>query len=162
MKLSKNSFLGWVGVIALIIGIQFAVNRNLVTGEPPSFAGQTVTWASFDLAHTHGKPAVIYFWAEWCPICRSMQDSVQRIAKDHPFISLAMQSGTRSEVIKYMQEQDFQVPALLDEDGEIARRYGLRGVPAVFILGPDGKIRYATTGYTSEIGMRIRLWLAGL
>ena len=72
-----------------------------------------------------------------------------------------MQSGTRLDVDKYRQAQKFHVPTLLDEDGALAGRYGLRGVSAVFILGPDGKIRYATTGYTSEAGLRLRLWLAG-
>lgn len=154
--------LGWVAVIALVIGIQFAAHRDLATGEPPVFSGQTLAGENFDLAQLRGKPAIIYFWANWCPICRGMQGSIQSVAKAHPSISVAMQSGGRVEVGKYMQEQDFHVPTLLDEEGEIAKRYGLRGVPAVFVLDPEGQIRYATAGYTSEIGMRIRLWLAGL
>lgn len=160
MKLS-SSLLGWVAVIALFIGIQFAVQHDLASGEPPAFSGLTLDGEDFNLAQLHGKPAIIYFWAEWCPICRGMQGSIRAIAKGYPFISVAMQSGGRDEVEKYRQEQDFHVPVVLDEEGEIAKRYGLRGVPAVFVLGPEGRIRYATTGYTSEIGLRLRLWLAG-
>lgn len=160
MKPSK--LLGWVGVIALFIGIQFAANRNLASGEPPPFSGQTLAGQNFELAQLRGKPVLIYFWASWCPICRGMQSTIKAVAQDYPFISVAMQSGTRVEVGKYLQEQDFHVPTLPDEDGEIAKRYGLRGVPAVFVLGPEGRIRYAATGYTSEVGIRLRLWLAGL
>ena len=50
---------------------------------------------------------------------------------------------------------------VLDEDGAISKRYGLRGVPAVFVLDGSGKIRFSSVGYTSELGIRIRLWLAG-
>jgi peroxiredoxin len=90
-----------------------------------------------------------------------MQGSIAAIAKDYPLVSVAMQSGSRAELLKHMREQSLLVPTLPDEDGDISSRYGLRGVPAVFVLGPDGKIRYATTGYTTEIGIRFRLWLAG-
>ncbi len=161
MKFKQNRFLGWTAIIAFVLGIQFAVNRGLVSGEPPPFAGQTLEGQNFDLAQLRGQPAVIYFWASWCPICRGMQDAIKAVADGHPLISVAMQSGTRAEVSKYLREQDFQVPTLPDEEGEIAKRYGLRGVPAVFVLGPEGRIRYATTGYTSELGLRARLWLAG-
>lgn len=161
MKPSQNRWLGWVGIIALFIGIQFASGRNLASGEPPPLAGTTLDGAGFELSQWRGKPAVIYFWAEWCPICRGMQPQVKAIAQDYPLISVAMQSGSATEVAQYQRKQDFQVPTLLDEDGGIAQRYGLRGVPALFVLDAEGKIRYATTGYTSKLGILARLWLAG-
>jgi thiol-disulfide isomerase/thioredoxin len=161
MKLSSSK-LSWILVIALFLGFQFAANRNLVNGEPPALPNTTLEGQTFELAQLHGKPALIYFWAEWCPICRAMQSTVQAVARDYPLMSVAMQSGGKAEVAKYQREQNFQVPVVLDEDGEIAKRYGLRGVPAVFVLGPEGQIRFAATGYTSEIGLRLRLWWAGL
>jgi len=33
-------------------------------------------------------------------------------------------------------------------------------VPASFIVDTDGKIRYVEIGYTTGIGLRLRLWLA--
>lgn len=160
MRRLKN-WLGWVLLLALFVGMQFGANRDLASGDPPALSGQTVEGEGFDLARLRGQPALIYFWASWCSICRAMQGSVQAVAQDHPLISVAMQSGDRAKVAGYMREQDFHVPTLLDEDGAIAQRFGLRGVPVAFILGPDGKIRHAVTGYTSEAGLRLRLWLAG-
>lgn len=160
MKPSHQRLLEGVAIAAFVLGVQFAADRNLPAGAPPPLAGQTLDGQPFDLARLRGQPAVIYFWASWCPICRAMQGGIAAIAKHHPLVSVAMQSGSRAELVKYMQEQNFLVSTLPDEDGDISRRYGLRGVPAVFVLGPDGTIRYATTGYTSEIGIRFRLWLA--
>jgi peroxiredoxin len=160
MKPSHQRLLEGVAIAALVLGVQFAAGRNLPAGAPPPLAGQTLDGQPFDLARLRAQPAVIYFWGSWCPICRSMQGSIAAIAKDHPLVSVAMQSGSRAELLKYMQEQNVHVSTLPDEDGSISSRYGLRGVPAVFVLGPDGTIRYATTGYTSEIGIRFRLWLA--
>ncbi len=162
MKIQHKRLLAWVGVIALFFGMQFAVSHNLISGEPPSISGQLLSGENFDLTQLHGKPAVIYFWGSWCSICGGMQGTVQNISKDYPLISLAMQSGTRSEVAQYMSEQGFSVPTLNDENGQFAKIYGLTGVPTIFVLDPEGKIRFATMGYTTEIGFRFRLWLAGL
>jgi hypothetical protein len=82
------------------------------------------------------------------------------IASDTPIITIAMQSGDPATVSEYMIRKQFDVPTLVDEDGTVAGAYRLRGVPAAFILGRDGNIRSATTGYTSEWGLRLRLWWA--
>ena len=43
---------------------------------------------------------------------------------------------------------------------EIFRQYGFRGVPAFVVIDPSGEIRSISLGYTSEIGLRLRLWWA--
>jgi len=161
LKIKSKWALEWGAIIALVVGLQYFVGRNLPTGEPPSITASTYEGGQFDLSQLRGRPAVIYFWASWCPICRGMQSSVSAIAKDYPLISIALQSGNKAELGKYLDAHNFHIPTVSDEDGAITGRYGLQGVPALFVLGPEGKIRYATTGYTSELGIRIRLWLAG-
>ena len=42
----------------------------------------------------------------------------------------------------------------------MARRYGVGGVPASFILDADGRIAFHERGYTTQWGLRLRLWLA--
>jgi peroxiredoxin len=50
---------------------------------------------------------------------------------------------------------------LMDESGVLARRWGVRGVPATFIIDSEGRVDYAGQGYSTELGLRLRLWLAG-
>ena len=52
------------------------------------------------------------------------------------------------------------MPVLMDEDGEIARSWGVSGVPATFVVNTSGDISHAGMGYATELGMRLRLWLA--
>jgi thiol-disulfide isomerase/thioredoxin len=157
----KSHLFTWLAIIVLFVCAQLFVNRGLISGAPPSIRGQTMDGQVFDLAELNGRPSVIYFWASWCPVCKTMQAMVQTVAKDHPLVSLALQSGGQVEVRRYMNDEGFNLKTLLDEDGAIGKRYGIRGVPSLFILGPDGNIRFATAGYTSEFGLRMRLWLAG-
>lgn len=149
-------------IVALFVAALFYKDRTLISDHPPAIHGTTLSGHEFDLSEFNGKVSLIYFWASWCPICGAMQSNIEALSKDHPLISFAMQSGDKAEVLRDLQEQSFDVEVLLDEEGAMAQRFGLRGVPAVFVLDKKGEIRFATTGYSSEIGLRFRVWLAGL
>jgi thiol-disulfide isomerase/thioredoxin len=158
----KQAVLTWAVLIGLFASMQWFVNRGLATGAPPAIHGATLDGKPFAGLETLRKPAVIYFWASWCGICRAMQDTVRDVGRDAPLMTVALQSGDATEVGRYLKKAGFDVPVVLDEDGAIGKTFGLRGVPAIFILGPDGNIRFSTMGYTSAFGLRVRLWLAGL
>lgn len=158
----KREIWAWIAVLALFLAIRGVADHGLASGPAPAFSGTTLDGAEFSLERARGKPILVYFWASWCSICRAMQGAVRSVAEDSPVVTLAMQSGDRDEVARYMREQAFQAPVVLDQDGAIAQAYGLRGVPAAFVLDGAGNIRFAGTGYTTEAGLRLRLWLAGL
>jgi thiol-disulfide isomerase/thioredoxin len=105
---------------------------------------------------------LVHFWATWCPICRLEQDSIASIAADWPAITIATTSGSAEELSDYLREDGLTMPVLLDEHGEIARRWGVQGVPATFIVDGDNIIRHAGMGFATEIGLRLRLWLTRL
>lgn len=75
-------------------------------------------------------------------------------------ITVALQSGDIAAVRSYMKKNALEAPTVVDENGAIAAAYGVRGVPAVFIVDGKGAICYTIIGYTTELGLRIRLWLA--
>jgi len=64
-------------------------------------------------------------------------------------------------VSQYMRENGLDFPVLLDESGLLSVAWGVRGVPSSFIIDADGQIRHLAVGYTTELGLRFRLWLAG-
>ena len=151
----------WLVLLGLLAGIVFFQTRGLVSGRPPAIHGPTLDGSVFDLNHLSGRPSIIYFWASWCGVCEAIQDNVQAVATDHPIITVALKSGNAAEVSDYMRKESFDVPVLLDETGDLAQRYGVRGVPTLFFLDGQGNIRLTASGYTSEAGLRLRLWLAG-
>ncbi len=159
--MSGKKFLFYLAVTAVIIYGQFFLNRGLATGEPPEIAALTITGAPVTDQISKG-PGLIYFWAEWCGICRSMQGSVTELLKDYPGITVAMQSGSTEAVRNYQSRESLSWQTVTDPDGAIGARYGVRGVPTFFILDQEGKIKFTSTGFSSETGIRFRLWLAGL
>lgn len=51
---------------------------------------------------------------------------------------------------------------VVDEAGKLMGRFGVRAVPASFILDGNGGIRFRELGDTTGPGVRLRLWLAQL
>jgi thiol-disulfide isomerase/thioredoxin len=105
---------------------------------------------------------VIHFWATWCPVCKLEQSNIESISKDHPVITIAMQSGNNSELSQFMREEILSFNVINDNDGLLSRKYNIKGVPVSFIVNEDNKIEFVEVGYTTELGLRMRLWWAGL
>lgn len=146
-------------LLIVFVAIQWWQARNLVEGKAPPLVGHLIDGSAYQLAVGEG-PVLVHFWATWCPICKLEEDSIDSIAKDHRVITIATTSGSADEVSAYLTEQGLSMPVLLDEDGDIGRAWGVQGVPATFIVDQEGTIRHAAMGYSSEIGLRTRLWIA--
>ena len=146
-------------IIIVFLLVKFYTQQGLATGTPPPLAGALLNGTSINLDALKGKPVLLHFWASWCPVCQLEQDSIESIHHDYTVLSVAMKSGTDLEVQSYLNEHKLSFPTLTDEEGLIAKRFGVHGVPVSFIIDPDGQIKFIEKGYTTEYGLRFRLWL---
>jgi len=160
----QRRWLRWVRDIALIVivvtGVQWWQGRDLAAGAAPPLAGRLLADRWVDLKEYGGKPVLVHFWATWCPICRAEEGSINNLAGDFPVLTVATGSGDEAKISSYLRKSGLGFPVLLDESGELASQWGVVGVPASFVIGPRGEIAFATVGYTTEMGLRLRLWLA--
>lgn len=151
----------YVFAALFIFAGQFLVNRDLVSGAPPLIAQSTLTGENAMQGLAKG-PALLYFWAEWCGICRSMQSSVSQVLQDYPVLTVAVRSGDDARLETHLRDRQLHWPVVNDNQGSIGQAYGVKAVPALFFTNATGDIVFTTVGFTSEWGIRIRLWLAGL
>jgi len=151
-----------VAVLVLILGIRAWQQSGTASGPAPALAGTLLDGKPLALAAYAGRPVLVHFWATWCQICRLEQGSIDALARDAAVITVAMQSGDRAAVIQHLRKEALSFPVFNDPDGEIAAQWGVRAVPASFIVDGAGQIRYVEVGYTTGVGLRLRLWLAGL
>ncbi len=124
------------------------INEIFLSGEPAK------------LSNYRGKSVLVHFWATWCPVCSYEKNSIEAISKDNDIITIAMNSGEALEIQRYMDDNNLSFPVIIDEDGVLARRYGITGVPTSLFINPQGIIEYTEIGYTTNWGFRARLWLA--
>ncbi len=145
--------------VLLYVSIRAWMQRDLPSGPAPRVQGVTLSGQAVDLATLgKGRPVLLHFWATWCPICKLEQASIETLSTEYPVITIASQSGDAKAVQEYMQAQHLHFPVLLDEDGALLQRFGLHGVPATFVIDAQGKIVFREVGYTTDWGIRARLW----
>lgn len=166
----RRRWLRWAAeigvVVALVLVIQWWQARDVPRGPAPTFTapmadGSSGSLAAWRAAH-RGRTVGIYFWAEWCPICKLQEGSVDALRADWPVLTVAMQSGNAATVAKALDVRGLDWPTAIDQDGSIAARYGLHGVPALVVVDGRGEIRSVTVGYTTMAGMRLRMKWAAL
>jgi peroxiredoxin len=147
-------------ILVIFMGVQWFKARPLARGDAPELRAPLTTAEPFDLAGWRGKPVLVHFWAVWCPICKLEQGNIDALSDDYAVITVAMQSGSDAEINGYLREQGLSFPAIADPYGEIASEWGVRGVPASFVIDGSGRIRFAGVGYSTGVGLRGRLWAA--
>ncbi len=73
--------------------------------------------------------SVVKFGADWCGPCRTMEPILKSLAKKHDEVDI------------------YEVN--IEADPELAREYGVRGIPAVFLI-KDGQVVDSFVGLKGE------------
>ena len=148
-------------VLVVFFAIKTYMQHDLAQGIAPPLQGTLIDGQTVNLQSLRGKPVLVYFWATWCPVCKMQNGSVDSISEDHTVVTVAMNSGSDLEIEAFLEEKQLDFPVIADDSGVITERFGVSGVPTSFILDPDGNIAFTEVGYTTEWGLRLRLWMAG-
>jgi len=149
-------------VLVIIFGARAWQQRTLIVGEAPNFNEIDIKGEEVTLAAYRGKPMLLHFWASWCAICELEQGSINTVvAEGWPMVTVAYSSGEAEEVKRYMQRKGISNwITIVDNDGELARQYGVVGVPTTYILDNDSSVRFHEVGPSTSWGLRLRLWFA--
>lgn len=149
-------------VLALIFGFRAWQHRTLIVGEAPTFNEIGLKGEEVSLAAYRGQPLLLHFWASWCPICELDQGSINSVVENGwPMVTVAYSSGEVEEVKRYMERKGISNwVTIVDNDGELARQYGVVGVPTSYVLDEEGSIQFREVGASTGWGLRLRLWWA--
>jgi len=152
-----------LALLLVLLVVRWFMQRDVISGQAPVLTGiSIIDQQSVNTANWRGEPYLIHIWASWCRICRLEEGSINGINQSHRVITIAMQSGDDEAVRDYMKQRGIDWLVLNDEQGHLSRQFGVSAVPASFIVDREGVIRFSEVGYTSDWGLRLRLWMAGL
>lgn len=130
----------------------------------PDFSLQTIDDEIVTLSDLRGQAVLVNLWATWCPPCRAEMPAMQKLYdeyKDLGFVVLAVNmtyQDNPAAIIPFVQEYALSFPILLEETGNVARKYELRSLPSSFFINRDGFIQEVVIGGPmSEALLRTRI-----
>ncbi|MES9979331.1 MAG: protein disulfide oxidoreductase [Candidatus Thiodiazotropha sp. 6PLUC5] len=150
------------GFVLILFLIHLWQTRNLVEGVAPTLMANTLNGLPVDLTSYSDGPVLLHFWATWCPVCKVENSTIDQLSEDHSVLTVAMQSGSDQEVSDYLKEHELGFKTINDPSGKLSSLWRVKGLPTSLIIDKDRNIRFVSVGYTPELTLRLRLWLAEL
>jgi|SRR5271166_1624395 len=152
--------------IALVCGAAVAafVLFGLASSSPPAqgraapalpsehLAGAPVTLASL-LAGSHGRGAVVVFWASWCGPCEREAPALERFALSSAGRGRIVGvdwSDARGGAASFIARYRWTFPNVRDGEGTVGNAYRLTGLPTTFVLDAQGRIKAVLRGPQDE------------
>lgn len=108
------------------------------------------------------RPILIHFWATWCPTCKLEAANINLLSHSYQVITIAVSSGSDYEIKKYLDEHGYDYKVVNDKDGSLARKFRIAGFPTTFIYDKHKNLVFKEVGYTSTLGLWLRLLWAGM
>ena len=143
-----------IHVSLIVAAFLVATSMPMCAGEnhpaAPTISMPDISGHQLDLTSYRGKVVVLNFWVTWCEPCRAEMPSINRLRAalaGQPFAVLAVNlAESEPRIRRFMDQVPLDFPVLLDRDSAVAKAWRTRVLPASFLVGPDGRIRYAVIG----------------
>jgi thiol-disulfide isomerase/thioredoxin len=131
--------------------------------QPAPFALKDLSGREHRLADYRGRVVVINFWATWCEPCRDEMPALEKLKErfaGRPFTVLAVNvDEPEARIRKFLSVLPLTFPVLLDYERKLAKSWNVRLLPATYVVGPDGGVRFSAFGEVDwsarEVGDRI-------
>lgn len=156
--------------------IPLTVIALLLCGATPAAAGDTVAvglpaptfflpaldgsrfFLSEHIAPQSRKTVVLDFFTTWCQPCKKELPLLDALVRKYPADSVLLvliDVGEKKDtVLANSGAASYGWPVLLDQFSAISEKYGVKSFPTLFIIGGDGVLRYAATGFDEKAGLR--------
>jgi len=130
----------------------------------PEFQVLRLDGSKLSLSDLRGQPAVLVFWAAWCPFCKEEAPHVNKLAEAyesrgvHVYGIDVQDSQARTEW--GVKNFGIRYSVVRDGSGEAARNYNVNGIPTVIFLDRKGVVRYIGNRVANDYTGRLDALLA--
>ncbi|UCE19061.1 MAG: TlpA family protein disulfide reductase [Gemmatimonadota bacterium] len=119
--------------------------------DPPEITIKSLDGKKVALEDFRGKVVFLNFWATWCGWCKREMPSMEKLYeafKDRGLEILAVDvRESREKIEPFWDKYGLTFPAFLDKNGMASYAFGVRGMPATFLIDRQGKVVGSVPGY---------------
>lgn len=129
----------------------------MLAASAPGAAVETLDGKQVDLGtYLHGKPAVLEFWATWCPLCKQMEPAMEsarmKYAGRVTFVSVGVKDNqTAAKQKAYAESKHIGGEFVFDRDGKAVAAYKVPHTSYLVVVDAMGKVVYTGVGPEQDV-----------
>lgn len=108
------------------------------------------------------KPILIHFWTTWCPICKVEAQNIQRVSKEYDVVTIVVGSNNKQTIQEYLEKNNLDFKVVNDADNQLANKFNITVYPTTLVYDRKKNLLFSDVGYTSTLGLFLRMFWANL
>ncbi|HEY3295249.1 MAG TPA: TlpA disulfide reductase family protein [bacterium] len=144
------------------------VRKGKTTKDAPDWTLTDASGKTVKLSDLHGQVVLLDFWATWCNPCRMAMPVINRYVKTQMpkqgvrvFSINTWERGPQQKPRIFFAKTGYAMELLFGNE-DVAKAYGVKGIPYLCAIDKNGKIRYEELGYSDDLGQKLPLWVEDL
>ncbi len=153
----KHVFKLIIFVACLSVASGAWATTSLAIGDAlPDYLGKDQDGNEIHLSDNKGKVVIISFWASWCKPCLKelpVLESIQnKLGTDTIKVVAINYKESRSQFNAIKRKlSELSLTLGHDRRGLLGEKFGVEGIPHLFIVGKDGTLAYQNVGYGDAV-----------
>jgi len=130
----------FIATALLVFSCTQAIGDTQMDWQPPAFELADSDGQSMSYPDDLDGPAIVLFWASWCPYCKALMPHLQSIVDEYggEIEILALNFRDDDDPREYISERGFDF-RLFPQSDPVAELWGVKATPGLFLVDKTGR-----------------------
>ncbi len=150
----RSPWIGAIGLLAVVCWPGPSCAAVKVGDTPPDYLGIDQRKEQIRISDHRGRVVVTTFWASWCGPCLNEMPVLEKFQKAAGRDRMVVVGINMNEALpRYrmiMNLLQSSPISLTRDDGRLAKKFGVKSIPHMFMIDKAGKVAHIHNGYNES------------